>query len=297
MPSVTCLAKEIIVKTILNKHKKRDDWFLDDYSLNPYKLCAFNCIYCYIRGSKYGQNMGKELAVKINAPKLLERALRRRARKKEYGFIALSSSTEAWQPIEEEYKITRQCLEIISRYRFPIHCGTKSQLILRDIDILSEIDKNAILPPDLGDKLNHGVLITFSLSTLDEHISRIFEPGAPKPKERLETLQKIKEEGFFAGIAYIPVLPFISDSYEKLEEMIKTAKEYNADYVFVGALTLFGVGKELYLHTLKIHFPDLIPKYKKLYRIFNYPSKEYQQKLENLARKLCNKYGVKYMIL
>ena len=162
--------------------------------------------------------------------------------------------------------------------------------------MLKEIDENAILPKDL-EKLKHGTLITFSFSTLDEKIAKIFEPNAPKPKERLETLQKIKEVGFYAGIAYIPVLPFISDSDEQLEKMIKVAKEFQADYVFVGALTLYGVGKELYYKVLEKHFPELLPKYKKLFKIFNQPSKAYQLKLEEKAKEFCKKYGIRYRIL
>ena len=106
--------------------------------------------------------------------------------------------------------------------------------------MLEEIDKNAILPADL--KLNRGVLITISLSTLDDDIAKIFEPNAPRPKDRLEVLQAVKDEGFRAGIAYIPVLPFISDC--QLEDMIKTAKDFEADYVFVGALSLYA--KDIY---------------------------------------------------
>jgi len=185
------MVKEIFVKTILNKHRRRDPWFLDDYSLNPYKLCDFNCIYCYIRGSKYGENMGKCLAVKINAPTLLRKELLRRAKRKEYGFIALSSSTEPWMNIEEKYRLTRKCLQVIAEFKFPVHCLTKSTLILRDLDILKQIDENAILPRDLS-MLKHGVLVTFSLSTIDEGIAKIFEPNAPKPKERLRALQKAK---------------------------------------------------------------------------------------------------------
>jgi len=289
--------KEIFVKTILNKHKKRDEWFLDDYSLNPYQLCEFNCIYCYIRGSKYGENMKKGIAVKINAPLLLEKQLLRRAKRKEYGIIALSTATEAWMYSEEKYRLTRRCLEIIARFRFPLHCSTKSTLILRDLDILSKIDKNAILPRDLQGKLKHGVLITVSLSTLDRDIATIFEPNAPRPEERLDLIRRIKEYGFHVGIAYIPVLPFISDSDEQLNEMIKTAKEYNVDYVFVGALTLSGIGKKLYYNTLEKHFPELISKYRKLYKIFNQPGIKYQNNLEAKAKELCRRHKIKYRIL
>ena len=290
------MIKEIVVKNILNKHKKRDSWFLDDYSLNPYKLCEFGCIYCYIRGSKYGENMGQGLAAKINASALLKKELLRKARRKEYGFIALSSATEPWMYIEKKYELTRKCLQVIARFRFPVHCLTKSPLILRDLDLLEEIDRNAVLPQDLG-KLGRGVLITFSLSTIDEKTAKLFEPNAPKPKERLKALQKVKESGFYAGVAYIPVLPFISDSDEQLEEMIRTAKEFQADYVFVGALTLYGIGKKLYYRVIEKHYPELLPRYKQLFRIFNQPSRTYQLRLEKKARELCEKYGVKYRIM
>ena len=281
------MVKEIIVKSILNKHKKRDPWFLDDYSLNPYQLCEFNCVYCYIRGSKYGENMKNKLAVKVNAPSLLEKELLKRARNKEYGFIALSSATEPWMYIEEKYKITRKCLEIIARFKFPVHCMTKSPLILRDLDILKEIDKNAILPYDL-EKLNRGTLITFSFSTLDENLRKIFEPNAPTIKKRLDAVKNLKDEGFKVGIAFIPLLPFISDSEEQIEEMVKIANEINVDYVFFGDLSLYGVGKEIYFKVLEKYFPDLIEKYRELYKGVS-PKKEYKNRLYNTSKKLCKK--------
>jgi len=295
------MVNEIQVKSILNKHKKRDDWFLDDYSVNPYSGCSFNCIYCYTRGSKYGENMAKTLSVKINAPELLEKQLSRRAKKGEYGIIALSSSTEPYMPIEEKMKLTRKLLEIILKYKFPVEVATKSKLVLRDLDVLKEIDKNAILPADLTPKLKHGAIISFSISTLEEKLAKILEPGAPKPIERVETMKRCKEEGFFAGVCFIPVLPFLSDSGEQLEETIRTVKEHGADFVFVGGLTLFGKGpadcKMLYYKFLEKHYPKLVPRYKSLYRIFFAPSKEYQKELEGKSRRLCEKYGIKNRII
>ena len=295
------MVNEIQVKSILNKHKKRDDWFLDDYSVNPYSGCSFNCIYCYIRGSKYGENMAKTLSAKINAPKLLEKQLSRRAKRGEYGIIALSSSTEPYMPIEEKLKLTRKLLKIILKYKFPVEIATKSKLVLRDLDLLKEIDKNAILPEDLKPKLKHGVIISFSISTLNDKLAKILEPGAPKPMERLEAMKRCKERGFFTGVCFIPVLPFLSDSEEQVEETIKTVKEYGADFIFVGGLTLFGKGptdcKTLYYKFLEKYHPELVPKYKSLYRIFFAPSKEYQKELEEKSRRLCEKYGIKNRII
>ena len=295
------MVKKIQVKSILNKHKKRDDWFLDDYSINPYSGCSFNCIYCYIRGSKYGENMAKTLSAKMNAPEVLEKQLKRREKKGEYGIIAVSTSTEPYQEIEEKLKLTRKILEIILKYRFPVHVLTKSTLVLRDLDLLKEIDKNAILPEDLKNKLKRGAIVNFSISTLDENLAKILEPGAPKPRERLEAMRKIKKEGILVSISYIPVLPFLSDSKEKLDEMIKDAKDYGADFVFVGSLTLFGKGpadcKTLYFKFLEKYQPELLPKYETLYKNSFAPSKEYQKELEEKSRRLCEKYGIKNRII
>ncbi|NJE25925.1 radical SAM protein [Thermococcus sp. MV5] len=295
------MVNQVQVKSILNKHKNRDAWFLDDYSINPYYGCSFNCIYCYTKGSKYGEHIMKGLSAKINAPMILEKQLKRRAKKGEYGIIALSTSTEPYMQIEEKLNLTRNILKIILRYRFPIHILTKSKLVLRDIDILKKIDENARLPTDLEQKLSRGVLISFSISTLDEKLAKILEPGAPKPTERLETMKKFKEVGFLTGVCFIPVLPFLSDSEEQLDEMIKTAAEYGADFCLIGALTLFGSGprdcKTLYYQFLEEYYPELVPRYKKLYGNFWAPSNQYQKRLEEISRRLCEKYGVKNRII
>jgi DNA repair photolyase len=291
----------IQVRSILNKHKRRDDWLLDDYSVNPYEGCSFNCIYCYIRGSKYGESMAKTLSAKVNSPELLEKQLLRRARRGEHGIICLSSSTEPYMPIEEKLKLTRKLLKIILRYKFPVHVLTKSKLVLRDLDLLKEIDRSAILPADLRSRLKRGAIVSFSISTLDEKLAKTLEPGAPAPRERLETMKKCREEGLLAGVCYIPVLPFLSDTEEQLDMMIRTAKDYGADYVLVGALTLFGDRptdcKTLYYNFLERYFPELVPRYKSLFKIFSQPTKEYQEELQERSIRICSKYKIKHRII
>jgi len=138
-------------------------------------------------------------------------------------------------------------------------------------------------------------------SFLKEELAKILEPGAPKPIERLETMKRCKEEGFLTGVCFIPVLPFLSDSDGQLEETIRTVKEYGADFIFIGGLTLFGKGlldcKTLYYKFLEKHYLELVPKYKSLYRIFFAPSKEYQRELEEKSKSLCEKYGIKNRII
>jgi DNA repair photolyase len=289
------MEKSVIIKSILNKHKKRDPWFLDDYSVNPYEGCSFNCLYCYIRGSKYGENMEEGLSLKSNALELSNRA-----KKGQRGFVVMASATDAYMPLENKFKMSRSFLELFLKHRFPVHVITKSTLVTRDLDLLQDIDNNAILPPDLAD-LKRGVIISFSLSTLDKHVADKLEPGAPSPLERLETMKKCKAAGFLTGVNALPLLPFISDSPEQIGELIRVAKAHGADYVLAGGLTIFGTdknsSKELYYKFLERHYPQLIPNYNKFYQSYYFPPKAYQARLKLVVDSLCDSYKIKNRIL
>jgi len=294
------MVKEIEVKSVLNKHKQHDDWFVVKYTVNPYYGCSFNCVYCYLRGSKYGEHMSKTLSVKINAPEILDKQLALRAKKNEYGIVGFASQ-EAYMPIEEKYQVTRKMLEVVLKHRFPVHMLTKSTLILRDLDLLKKIEQLAILPWDIEDKVKRKVLITWSLSTINDEWGRIFEPGAPLPSERLATMQKCKNAGFKVGVAFIPVLPFLTDSEEQLQVMVKAAKDHGADYVMIGGLTLFGSSptdcRTLYYHALEKHFPDILAKTKKVFDGKEGSGWSYQGNLDKIGRKLCKKYKLSYRII
>ena len=289
------------VKSVLNKLKKRDGWFLVDYTLNPFEGCSCNCQYCYVRGSKYGENMDEGLVVKVNAPELLDKQLSLRARKNQYGFVVVGSATDAYIHHESEWKITRRFLESLLKHQFPVFISTKTNLIRRDIDLLKEIDKQARLPEDLKDSINRGLILSVSLSTLDERISSTLEPGALLPGKRLELVNYLKNEGFLVGVNAIPVLPFISDTEEELDKIIEATKNSGADYILVGGLTLFGEGpadsKTLYFKFLERQFPELISKYQHLYQ-FGYSTQgDYQKKLKERADRLCSKYGIRNSII
>jgi DNA repair photolyase len=230
----------IQVKSILNKTKHRDAWFLDDYTVNPYSGCSFNCLYCYTRGSKYGIHMEDKLSIKTNAVELLDRQLRNRAKKGQYGIIVMSSSTDPYLQFEKEEQLTRRMLEVILHHRFPVHIITKSDLVIRDLDLLHQIDQHAILPGDLEGKLKRKALITFSFSSLDDSVSRIFEPGATPPSLRLQTLKHCLTSGFFSGVSMMPLLPYITDTAANLELMFSTFKEIGVGYLFPATITLFG---------------------------------------------------------
>jgi len=245
--------------------------------------------------------MDEGLAVKTNALEVLEKQLAAREKKDQYGIVAVGSGTDAYIHHEEKYQLTRGMLQLLLKYRFPVFISTRCILIKRDIDLLKEIDRTAILPGDLQDKLKRGVILSVSVSTLDERISNMLEPGAAPPLHRLALVKQLKEEGFLVGVNAIPVLPFISDTEQELEKIIMTVKAYDADYILVGGLTLFGSGiadsKTLYYKFLEKYDGSLLPKYQQLYGSNFYTSFAYQNQLKERVEKLCRKHNIRNGIL
>lgn len=287
---------------MLNKTRRRDPWFLDDYTINPYSGCTFNCLYCYIRGSKYGEYMEEKTAVKVNAIEVLEKQLSSRARKKQYGIIVLSSATDPYLHFEKELMLTRKILELILHYRFPLHIITKSDLVSRDFDLLKRINENAIVPADLENKLSQKVFITFSFSTLDDKIASVFEPGATQPSVRLETLKHAMQQGFRSGVSLMPLLPFITDTGESLEFMFSRFAEIGINHIFPASITLFGFGpsdsRTLVFRAVESHYPHLLEKYRNWFSGKNFQMPlHYQEALKRNTIELSEKYGIRNTLL
>ncbi len=297
----TAMPVEKQVKSILNKTRKRDPWFLDDYTVNPYIGCSFNCLYCYIRGSRYGIHMEKKLGIKTNAPQLLDKQLAIRAGKGEYGFIVLASATDPYLQFEEEYRISQQILEVILKHRFPVHVITKSNLVERDFELLREIDRKAILPTDLENKIEHGALLTFSFSTIDDGIAAIFEPGATPPSVRISTVERALKANIHSGVSLMPLLPFITDTSAHLEKMFKTFARINVRYLMPATLTLFGNqpsdSKVMMLRAIEKHYPELLSKYHQYFESGYQMPEYYQRAFKAKMGELGEQYKLPNLIL
>jgi DNA repair photolyase len=245
--------------------------------------------------------MANTLAVKTNAAEVLDKQLATKAKKNQYGIIAVGSGTDAYIHHEEWQEQTLSLLRVILKHRFPVFISTKCTLIKRDIELLKEIDKAAILPDDLKDTLGRGVILSVSIATLNENISNTLEPGAASPLQRLALVQTLKNEGFLTGVNAIPLLPFISDTEEEMEKIIIAAKEHGADYILTGGLTLFGNGpadsKTLFYKFLERYDPSLLQKYQQLYGSDFYTPFAYQDKLKQTALRLCKKHNIRNNIL
>jgi len=196
------IIREIQAKAILSRSR------IHDYTLNAYVGCGHRCIYCYARFMKrftgHREAWGEFVDVKINAAELLIRE----AKKKKKGTVWISGVCDAYQPLEQKYKLTRRCLEILVDDGWPIDIQTKSPLVLRDIDIL---------------KRAADAEVGFTITTADEKMRRIFEPGAPAIEERIRALEALHKEGIGTYVMVAPMLPGADGLVEKLRGKVDHA--------------------------------------------------------------------------
>jgi DNA repair photolyase len=261
---------------ILNTSKYADSWFWNRYSVHPYVGCDHACEYCYARADKYlhtdrSEDFSQIIKVKRNAAQLLRNELSRVPR----DVIV----TGDYQPTEEVFGLSRKMLEVVRDLSFPVHVIEKSDLVIKDRDVLAEIHERA------------WACVSFSFSTLDD-ISSVFEPGAPPPQKRLRAMKQLAETGVVTGANLIPVLPYITDSVESLEKVIKAVKTHKGTFVLVGGLTLDDNVRVRYFNLLKKEFPSLLKKYEELYES-DERFRLYNEKICKKVQELCEEYGVK----
>ena len=260
--------KPIQCSFLLNRITTKDKLFNGNYTLDPYQNCGFGCRYC---DSTYDET----IYIKTNAAQLLKKELETT----EKGTIIVGSVVDPYQKAEESYNITRNLLEIIEQYDFPCHILTKSNLVLRDIDLLSKMSD---------------CKVTISITTLNQSVSDLFERDVPSPMERLKTIEKLSEIGINAGLAVIPILPFIAE--EELENIVKSAKKHKAHYILHKHLELKGDQKGIFMKILEESYPNLVKKYEELYKVSYKPDDAYVSKINDALEKLCITYKLKNRI-
>lgn len=251
--------KEIQAKSILRKHKKIDSWFLSRYGMNLYRGCTHNCVYCDGRSEGYyvDGEFGEDVAVKINAIEILSKELypKRKRIPLKRGYIILGGGVgDSYQPVEKKYQLSRKALQLIYEYSFPVHILTKSTLVKRDLDVIKKINER------------NRAVVSFSISSSNDEISAVFEPGVPPPSERLEAIDFFKKEGIACGVFLLPVIPFVTDTPDIMEETIRKANEVDVDFIIFGGMTLKeGKQKDYFLNTLKQNYPSLVKNYQDIY--------------------------------
>lgn len=226
------------------------------WSLNPYKGCRHACSYCYARAYHAYLNLPAssfetQLFVKMNLAQVLRGELRRPSWRGEH--VAIGTATDPYQPLEGQYRITRQCLEEMAEVDNPGSVTTKASLVRRDIDILSELARRA------------GFAVNMSLISLDRDLLHKLEPGAPTPASRLETIDRLSAAGIPVSVFLAPVLPGITDQPDSLSAVVRAAAQHGASDVWTGALRLPAGAREHFLDVVGEYFPDLKPRLEQLY--------------------------------
>lgn len=267
-------------KTILAKVKNGNEWYGVDYNMNLYRGCSHGCIYCDSRSDCYHIENFDIVKGKENMLTILENEL---CKKRLKGVVGIGAMSDTYNPMEIKYKQTRGALQLISKYNFGVSIDTKSDLILRDMDLLKEINSK------------NSVIIKFTITTPNDKLSKIIEPNVCASSKRLEAINTLNDNGIFAGIMMNPVLPFITDKEEDIKKLVRIASEYGAKFIhtYMG-MTLRENQRAYYFEKLDEKFPGikdkyiktfgdkyncLVPNCKNLYKVFTNE---------------CNKYGILY---
>ena len=244
------MIQEITAKTLLSTVRADDRIFGLKYNFNIYRGCPHQCIYCDSRSECYGIADFRDVQVKVNAVELLEHEL---ARKRIKGPIGTGSMSDPYNPIEQRYQLTRGALQVVARHAFPLHLITKSDLVLRDLDLLAEIARV------------HAA-VCFTITTTDDRLGKQIEPGAPLPSARLTAMQALSEHGVPVGVTLMPVLPFITDDEDNIRGVVEQAARHGGTFI----IPWFGMSmrdrqREWFYQELDRRFPGLRARYERCY--------------------------------
>lgn len=248
--------------------------------MNLYRGCTHGCIYCDSRSKCYQfTHPFEDIEVKENAPRLLENALRSRRKK---CMIGTGAMCDPYMHCEEQLQLTRRCLEIIERYEFGLAIQTKSDRILRDLDLLKSIHEKA------------KCVVQMTLTTYDEDLCRILEPNVCTTKERVRALEIFRDNGIPTVVWLSPILPFINDTEENIQGILQYCVRAK-----VRGIICFGMGvtlregdREYYYAALDKHFPGLKERYQRRYgHAYEVPSDKSAELME-LFRRMCRQHGI-----
>ncbi len=250
------------------------------HGMNIYRGCSHGCIYCDSRSRCYHfTHPFEDIEVKQNAPELLEKALRSKRRKCMIGTGAMS---DPYMHIEKELNLTRRCLEIILQYGFGAAIQTKSDLILRDIDLLEEINRSA------------KCVVQMTLTTYDDDLCSILEPHVCNTKRRIEVLNEMNKRGIPTIVWITPILPFINDTAENISSILNECVRVGVKGIidFGMGLTLREGDREYYYEALDRHFPGMKERYIKQYgNSYELPSPNARD-LTAIFKKICKENSI-----
>jgi DNA repair photolyase len=278
------------VRSILNRCNSKRVPF--EWTINPYRGCEFACRYCYARYTHEfmeldGRDFEKKIFVKQGASALLNREVAEKYCKSgerknldHPEHIAIGTATDAYQPAEREYGVTRSCLEeLVKREGLSISITTKSNQVVRDIDLLKRIAERSAL------------YINMTVTTLRPRLARWLEPRAPRPDLRIAALRQLREGGVPAGVLASPLLPGITDGEGELEALAEAAKRAGAEWFASGILFLQPTSARQFMPAIREKFPRLAEQYEEWFVRQGKVPDEYRRKVERRLAEIRRKFA------
>jgi DNA repair photolyase len=277
------VVKEIQAKTLLSHVRQPDTWFGLKYNMNLYRGCQHRCIYCDSRSECYQiEDFDGEVLVKANAIDLLHEEL---ARKRVKGPIGLGSMNDCYMPLEREVNLTGRALELIAQFGFTVHVMTKSDLVLRDLDMLTEISQRY-------------ATVSFTVTTADDELGKKLEPGAALVSDRFRAMRAIADRGIQTGVSLMPVLPYITDSAENIAAIVRQTHAHGGSYIIPSfGMTMRDRQRVYYYARLDGLFPGLRQQYERAFgERYHCPAND-ADRLAEVFYKACERYGISPRII
>jgi DNA repair photolyase len=256
-----------------------------EWTINPYRGCEFACKYCYARYThefmemRDGIDFERKIYIKQHAANLLRQELRQVKPGQE---IAIGTATDPYQPAERRFEVTRAILEELSLHsELELGIVTKSNLVVRDIDVLQRVARN------------NRLFVNVTITTMKTDLARILEPWAPRPDLRVEAIRQLNAAGVNAGAICAPVLPGITDSSRDLEAVVQAVAKAGGKYIFANPLFLKPCSAAVFLPFLEKEFPHLAASYHQRYKDKAFLPKAFGKRLSQLMARLREKYGIR----
>lgn len=271
----------IDAKTIVRKCIPNWNYLSFEYAMDIYRGCSHGCIYCYARSSYYEKTDNFHcVRAKRDALQIIRDELRGKVRT---GVVLMGGVSDSYNPKEKELKLTRNALELINAFNFGACIITKSNLVTRDTDILLDIKEHS------------PTSVNFSITCSDDETCKKVEPFVSTTKERFEAIEHLTKNGITTGVLMDPVIPYITDTKENVQEMVKKAKNYGANYIYLSTqVTMADVQRDYFLHEAEKHYPGIsekfLQRYKDYYRCWPFNSK----KLWHTFVETCEKESMHY---
>ena len=251
-----------------------------NWDLNIYRGCSHGCKYCYaLYTHKYLEDgeFYKNIYVKTNIVEQLEKQLHSQSWKREV--VNLGGVTDSYQPAEAEYKIMPEILKLLIKYKTPAIISTKSDLILRDYDLIDELSRITYIN------------VAESIVTVDENLRKKIEPGSSSIESRFNVLKEFRKTNASTGLHCMPIIPLLTDSEKNLNELLARAAECNVHYFLPGTLYLRGQTKAVFMNFIETSFPSLFEEFKAIFKTGG-ADKDYKNNLYNMLLPARSSYGL-----